>query len=35
MSFRRMEYFLAVAKHLNFTKAAREKEREAAQQLGL
>lgn len=24
MSFRRMEYFLAVAKHLNFTKAARE-----------
>ncbi|MGM9578421.1 MAG: LysR substrate-binding domain-containing protein [Evtepia sp.] len=24
MSFRRMEYFLAVARHLNFTKAARE-----------
>lgn len=24
MSFRRMEYFLSVAKHLNFTKAARE-----------
>ncbi len=24
MSFRRIEYFLAVAKHLNFTKAARE-----------
>lgn len=24
MSFRRIEYFLSVAKHLNFTKAARE-----------
>ena len=24
MSFRRLEYFLSVAKHLNFTKAARE-----------
>ena len=23
-SFRRIEYFLSVAKHLNFTKAARE-----------